>query len=189
MESEQWTSVPQAFYWRRPEAWGEICKNRGGGTEGFTWQLNCRVWMRFGAVFPQSAGRFMRIFHRWASRFIRRCGRGGDIGGRPRFRRAFTGTKLRDGAALQGWIFEFERRLAGLHRDRKPPPQHRLVDRGRTSGQRRTGGEEGAQERHAGPFAVSGRRISPGCAQRGLQMRCEQFCRQSVKPWRPGQGR
>lgn len=44
----------------------EICKNRGG--TGFTWQLNCRVsgrWMRFGAVFPQSAGRFMWIFHRF----------------------------------------------------------------------------------------------------------------------------
>lgn len=147
----------------------EICKNRGG--TGFTWQLNCRVsgrWMRFGAVFPQSAGRFMRIFHRWTFRFIRRCSRGGDIGGRPRFRRTFTGTKLRDGAALEGRIFEFERRLAGLHRDRKPPAQHRLVDRGRTSGQRRTGSEEGAQERHASPFAVSGCRVPSGCAQRGL---------------------
>lgn len=103
-------------------------------------------------------------------RFVlfRRCSGGGYVRWWPRFRRAFARAKLRDGAAVEGGIFEFERRLAGLHRDRKPPAQHRLVDRGRTSGERRTGGAEGAEERHVGPFTISGGRVPAGCAQRGL---------------------
>ena len=99
---------------------------------------------------------------------LRRCSGGGEVRGWPRLRRASARPELRDGAAVEGGIFEFERRLAGLHRDRKPSAQHRLVDRGRTSGERRTGGAEGAEERHAGPFAISGGRVPAGCAQRCL---------------------
>lgn len=122
-------------------------------------------------------------------RFVRRCGRGGDIRGWSRVRRAFTRPQFRHRATLQGGIFKFERRLAGLHRDRKPAAQHRLVHRGRTSGERRTGRTESAQEWHVGPFAVSGRRLPAGRAQRGLQMRREQFRRKSAQPRRAGQSR